>query len=168
MNYISSLIAEEKRVLDEIQESCPTQVLTLDGLTSFTFKRLGIEAKNKFWNAKVLEYLLCSMRSTLVMPKYVSNERFANTENVSNYIRDIIYIAQGQDGIVSSAAINGLNDLILIKNAKAANNTLFHELFVGIVCLNKLRRILPNFMYTYAYFSCELPRADEKNSKEFL
>lgn len=41
-----------------------------------------------------------------------------------------------------------------LRNVKDVKDDLPHEAFVGLYCINELRRHLPNFMFTYGYTQC--------------
>lgn len=46
--------------------------------------------------------------------------------------------------------------IVVIKTVRDVNeDDLPHEAFIGLYCVNKFRKILPNFMFTYGYTMCE-------------
>ena len=50
-------------------------------------------------------------------------------------------------------------NLFILKTPKdlEADNLLYHEFFIGVICLNKLRQWIPNFVYTFGIFRCGEP-----------
>lgn len=46
--------------------------------------------------------------------------------------------------------------IVVIKTVRDVNeDDLPHEAFIGLYCVNKIRKIVPNFMFTYGYTMCE-------------
>lgn len=72
-----------------------------------------------------------------------------------DYIKKISDSDNIEGNVVTSKFVGGNNPMFLIKTPKHKNiDNLIHEAFIGITCLNNLKKYIPNFMYVYSYFKC--------------
>jgi len=78
----------------------------------------------------------------------------------SNYVSDIHKIISDSSygdvyNILSNDKIH--QELFAIKIPKSVNINIYHEAIIGMLALNKLRDIIPNFMFIYGLFYCSQP-----------
>jgi len=154
--YQRLLLYKERIVLHELNTCDKADVKSIGFLNEF----IANEAKTKFWNASLLEYLFCVFNTSLVLEQQNPREnlRLANNKNVIDNINQLVSLKSGQYGDAWKVNLNGIKDLIVIKTPiDSRHDDLFHEFFIGVECLNKLREVIPNYMYIYGYFNCELP-----------
>jgi hypothetical protein len=86
--------------------------------------------------------------------QFISTDR----EGVRNVFENIKILSDtSAEGIVLQSGI------YVIKVPKNGYDTLMHEACVGFLCINSLKRFIPNFAYTYGYGSCSLPIFNNKN-----
>jgi len=78
----------------------------------------------------------------------------------TNYVSDIHKILTDSSygdvyNILSNNKIH--QELFTIKIPKSVNINIYHEAIIGMLALNKLRDIIPNFMFIYGLFYCSQP-----------
>lgn len=83
---------------------------------------------------------------------------------VSKKTSDITIIAQGSDGVVARGLLGDDFDIpegappFVVKVALSEDDvSSMNEAVVGLYCTNKLRKLIPNFMYVYNFFNCNRP-----------
>lgn len=65
---------------------------------------------------------------------------------------------QGIQGQALTLSVEGYNDAFVVKTAiDPDHDDSVHEAFVGLFCLNELRKTIPNFMFVYGIFYCTPP-----------
>jgi len=70
---------------------------------------------------------------------------------------------KSRQGYVFTANLTGSNSKIIVKIPKDHNNTTsLREYFVALFAINKLRYLLPNFMYTFAAYNGPSPLIEKK------
>lgn len=141
----------------------------------FGTKNLEAALKDQVSNHKLFEWLFCSLNTAYITqtkvenrgtidwqnPKYETYNRVTNVDTVLNTIRNMALLSnEGSYGSVWKTYIQDIPNLVYIKTAKSIsdweNDYLQHEFFVGYQ-LNPLRRFIPNFMYVYTLFKCDMP-----------
>ena len=109
-----------------------------------------------FFEASVMETLFCAFDTniTVANPKdYTANPKVLQ---FFNRLRQIG--ADSEEGFALFAGFKSIQDLFVIKVPRnIENDNLFHEYFVGVACLNKMRRFVPNFSYVFGAFKCLPP-----------
>lgn len=85
---------------------------------------------------------------------------------INNFLTEIRYIATSTEGYTLKSGFRFLNDLMVIKtsNKEKLYKSLIHEYFIG-QHLNMLRKSIPNFMYTYGIFDCNLLNISEMHKE---
>ena len=75
------------------------------------------------------------------------------------YVRNVKQIGEKSvHGIVFKADVDGAEGMFVAKISKKSRDDLIHEIFIGVMALNEMRTVIPNFMYTYGYVECASPR----------
>jgi len=65
---------------------------------------------------------------------------------------------EGVQGQALTLSVEGYNDAFVVKTPVSPDNDdSVHEAFVGLFCLNELRKTIPNFMFVYGIFYCTPP-----------
>lgn len=116
-----------------------------------------------FNQATIVESIFCSLDSQLNVSDMYSYEASNEVTKFFNNLRRIG--AESVEGFALFAGVGIAKDLFVIKvpqNPKYDN--LFHEYFVGISCLNKLRRHIPTFSYVFGAFTCSPPIINKDKS----
>ena len=98
------------------------------------------------------------------------------SSQINSNITELKTITEGVQGKIYTAVFKNIRDAIVLKQSKRDNdNEIIHEFFVALVALNRLRELIPNFMYIYGTFHCGDPKegkgwCDQKteNQKTFL
>lgn len=102
--------------------------------------------------------LLCKLFSYKTNP--LESEEFNITLSplINKWLTEIKTLSiSSAEGYVLKNGFRFLNNLMVIKTPKSIKNSksLIHEYFIGLH-LNNLRKNIPNFMYTYALFNCNI------------
>jgi len=116
--------------------------------------------KYEFFNYEFMKWLACSLQGSFTLPNNVV--RLANIENVRETISVLTRVgAESVSGTVFDPKFEDATAGILIKTPKnlGADLELFHEFFVGTY-LNTLRSSIPNFMFVFGLFRCDVPKPD--------
>jgi hypothetical protein len=89
-------------------------------------------------------------------------EIFSRAVRIKNFIKNLKLIKRSN---LKNLFIAQLRDTekyeLLVKTNTRDNSFVLHEFFVGIKCLNHLRSLIPNFIYTYGAIACTLPLFDD-------
>lgn len=87
-------------------------------------------------------------------------------ERVRNWFPTIRQIgAESVEGYALKASFSDASNIFILKAPRNPNNDeLVHEAAVGFYGLNKLRHILPNYMYVYGYMKCSPPALNNKEA----
>lgn len=108
-------------------------------------------------NCFLHEQLECIISAVLLEGDKNEKYSFSERERVTEWFTHLRKI--GASSIQSYAMIADISPqpqgIFVIKTPiKIYNDGLLHEAMIGITALNTLRRIIPNFMYTYGYLRC--------------
>lgn len=132
------LICEKNGFIDYLNQS----------IKNIDFQILSNLIKNQFYNSTIMETMTCFLQSQLS-----SQQGF----------RDLI----AKTKIWKDPENNKENLVILFSNLMKAKqkiltlkyeeNETLHELIVGLKCINPLREIIPTFVWTYGFTTCNLP-----------
>lgn len=103
--------------------------------------------RDQFYNVSIMETMTCFLHMHLSSPS-----GFKDTIQNSKILKDI----NDKDNLVIlfSNLMYGTKKLLTFKYEE--NQTL-HELIVGLKCINKLREVIPTFVWTYGYTTCNMP-----------
>ena len=115
----------------------------------------------KFFNPNVMNGYICLLKSILKYNKYWGKEVPLLGEGIQKYFTNINMLASGAQGAAFSVKLtSSINNLLLIKISNIKQYELLHEFLIGTT-LNKLRSLIPNFMYVYGMFRCDQFEFDE-------
>jgi hypothetical protein len=145
----------EKFIIDN-QLKCPQN--TIDKLKIGIFNLdinliIDYSRKNGLYDNNFQNELGCVV-DALLSDDNLTKDFFAN------YISDIHKIINDSSygdvyNIVSNNKLN--QEFFAIKIPKSVHINIYHEAIIGMLALNKLREILPNFMFIYGLFYCSQP-----------
>lgn len=155
--------------------SCRTDCITLEGndprnisnATTAALEGLKETAMNKYYESDVMRWLACAFNGSLTLNARGSKP-IAQVESIHKAIQKLIQIgADSVEGAVWRSAFNGIDGLVLFKTAKSSSSDLklYHEYFVAFTCLNRLREVIPSFMYIYGAFTCSPPQPIKQGGK---
>ena len=85
-------------------------------------------------------------------------------ERIRNWFPDVKQIGQESvEGYALKSSFTNDSDLFVLKAPRnIKNDEIVHEALVGFYALNKLRHVLPNYMYVYGYTKCSIPAFKNK------
>ena len=160
---IAQLKEEEKLISSH--KVCNIHTEFLD-VSKFRDDLLKIKLENEFYDADLLAILFCLFDTVTHIP---TNDGQAYAE-VTDYLKSLFTSlrrvgAESKNGNALLVGIKSTNGVLIAKSPKSKlNDELFHEYFVGVMALNKLRRQTPNFAYILGAFKCLPPviASDEK------
>lgn len=117
-------------------------------IKNIDYQILSNIVKNQFYNQHIMETMTCFLQNQLSTQQgfrdLISNAKiWKDTENAKENLV-----------ILFSNLMNKNQKLITFKYEQ--NETL-HELIVGLKCINNIREIIPTFVWTYGFTTCNLP-----------
>lgn len=158
---------EEQRIIKETKGLCeshggPELRVNIKDTPAKLFTRIARGARNEFYNYNAMKWLSCNMQYNF---SFIGTlRRWADIESVQTAISNLSLTGEASaEGNVWRAEFKGIENLILLKTARAFSNDagIFHEFFVGTLFTNELRQWISNFMYVYGLFKCSRPRLRE-------
>lgn len=126
--------------------------------------------EDRFYDADFMGKLMCAMDTVLILPADGGEGLDAANETVKEMFTDVRRIgAESVYGNAIMSSLDGVKDVFIIKTPKKKNpgekeDELLHELFVGMMGTNSMRRICPNFAYIFGGFKCLPPKINEDRS----
>ena len=125
----------------------------LGRLDTQAFKSLIL---NNFYDPKVMSNALCIADSIFyTYPPDLGSVSYR--DRIREWILNLKRIgSESSYGYVFKSDLASADSLFIIKVPRRANEDLLHELFVGLH-LNRLRSLVPNFVYTFGGFKCSFP-----------
>jgi hypothetical protein len=164
---IAQLKEEEKLVSSHKVCTIHTEHLDIQNLRDDLLK---VKLENEFYDANLLAILFCLFDTVTHIP---ANDKQAYAE-VTDYLKSLFtglrrIGAESENGNAFMVGIKTTKDVVIAKSPKSKlNDELFHEYFVGVMALNKLRRQTPNFAYILGAFKCLPPKiAPDKKVTEW-
>ena len=132
-------LQDEKLLLEEVRvDNCSYDLRTLIRNTNDIYKFYDPDSINKV---------------SCLVDSIVTEDKEHPDRALTLYIKDLKRI--GEESVMGNAySVSLLKDnknLIIVKTAKEKSDYLIHEGAVGILCLNKLRSIIPNFSCVYSW-----------------
>ena len=117
--------------------------------------------RNKYENPNVLTAIGSLVRSVI----YTTGSATSHVERIRHWIRKMTLLSSGSYGQTFMAALDdGESDFIVkVPESSDDSESLFHEMMVGLLCANELRKgnseYLPvlNYSYVYGGFKCSHP-----------
>ena len=142
----SSLATAYRSAMDKVCEN--NNVLPMFEIfgRNIDYKKLNDLIHSQFYNPNVLKTMSCIIHSML-----------SNESGFRDMIHDVkIYTDKDKENLIIffSSLLNDGKKVIALKYEQEET---LHEGIVGLLCGNKLREILPTFVWTYGFTKCDLP-----------
>lgn len=148
--------------------ACPVPTLTsvrehISGLRANELKNVTIE---QFYNPEAMAATLCTVDSIFYTSPYDVGSIHLNSR-ARLYIHNLRQIgAPSAEGYAMLGDFDKAKDFFVVKVSRdVEDDSLLHELIIGIYGTNKLRRHVPNFSYIYGGFKCAPPLIDPESKK---
>lgn len=121
---------------------------------------------NKFYNIDVMKAAMCTIGSVIYAPPEKIGTPYHNNL-INEYITNLRQIGtESKNGYAMLGDFDGMKDFFIDKVSRdPSNDTLVHELVVGLYGTNKLRQYIPNFSYIYGGLKCSPPLIDPITKK---
>nr|WIL04055.1 hypothetical protein Clen_125 [Cedratvirus lena] len=144
---------QELAILQRIDETRPPEADFLSHLNDNVIELLQGMVENEFYNENVLYFM-----SDVLYAIYYSNpyQKKLMLAKIKTWLTHLEQLSAGANGITLTAALGNLlrNDVV-VKYPKIGDLT--HEVFVGLLGTNQLRKYIPNFSFVYGGFACSPP-----------
>lgn len=153
---ISQLREEEKIISSHKVCTIHPEHLDVDKIRDDLLKA---KLEGDFYDANTMGAIFCLFDTIVHIP---SNDKHAYAE-VVDYLKALFTSlrrigAESRNGNALLVGIKSTEGVLIAKSPKSKrNDALFHEYFVGVMALNKLRRLTPNFAYILGAFKCLPP-----------
>ena len=117
-------------------------------------------------NANLHDDISCAVDAIMYDGKLPGVYTPSQRERVRNWFPSITQIGQESvEGYALKTSFTPDTNLFVMKAPRNPNNDeLVHEALIGFYALNKLRRVLPNYMYVYGYVKCSPPALQDKQA----
>ena len=127
-------------------------------LKDFTVKQLH--------NPSAMKAAMCTADSIFYTSPYDVGSLYLNNR-IRMYIHDLRQIGgESVEGYALIANFENAKDMFVVKVSRSpTDDSLLHELVVGLYGTNKLRQYIPNFAYIYGGFKCSPPLIDPDTKK---
>ena len=124
------------------------------------------DVTQKFYNADIMKAAMCTIDSIIYAPPDEIGTSYHNNL-INEYITNLRQIGtESKNGYAMLGNFDGLKDFFVDKVSRdPTNDTLVHELVVGLYGTNKLRQYIPNFSYIYGGLKCSPPLIDPVTKK---
>lgn len=110
--------------------------------------RFKTDLDHRFLSGNVMEALGCAIENLVQVDKPTLQEWFQNSHGIG---------AKSVFGVALATDLRSIPSALVIKAPQEPHVNLVHEAFVGLFCLNYLRRYIPNFAFILGYFRCAPP-----------
>lgn len=125
------------------------------------------DVDTQFYNAQVMRAAMCAIDSVIYSPpEDIGSAQHNNL--VNRYVKNLRQIGtESVNGYAMLGSFDGIEDFFVVKVSRnPLNDTLVHELVVGLYGTNKMRDLNnPNFSYIYAGLKCSPPLIDPNTKK---
>jgi len=124
------------------------------------------DVTQKFYNADIMQAAMCTIDSIIYAPSDKIGTPYHNNL-INEYITNLKQIGtESKNGYAMLGNFDGMKDFFVDKVSRdPSNDTLVHELVVGLYGTNKLRQYIPNFSYIYGGLKCSPPLIDPLTKK---
>lgn len=135
----------------------------IGGLQANKLKNYSI---NQLQNPKAMEATMCTTDSIFYTSPYDIGSLQLNNR-IRMYIHNLRQIgSESADAYALVGDFEDAKDMFVIKVPRnPSDDSLLHELIVGLYGTNKLRQYIPNFSYIYGGFKCSPPLIDPETKK---
>jgi hypothetical protein len=115
-------------------------------------------------NANLHDDIACSVDAIIYDGKMPGRLSPSQRERVRNWFPVLKQIGkESVEGYALRASFAAGTNLFVVKAPRnPKNDELVHEALVGFYALNKLRHLLPNYMYVYGYVTCSPPAINNR------
>ena len=109
---------------------------------------------------------MCTADSIFYTSPYDVGSLYLNNR-IRMYIHNLRQVGgESAEGYALVADFENAKDMFVVKVSRSpSDDTLLHELVVGLYGTNKLRQYIPNFAYVYGGFKCSPPLIDPETKK---
>lgn len=168
---IDEQIIRESRYIGRGQ-LCPSdpENRLVDRLGSLNVPELRRLMTERFYDPQVMRNALCVISAIFYSSEDDDNNEVSKRRRIKMWIRNLKRIgAESVYGYAFRGYLEGNvtqrqeDAIFVIKVPRDPKNDLLHELFIGLH-LNRLRRLTPNFVYTFGGFKCSYPFIDNGNN----
>lgn len=123
-----------------------------------------ILSTEKALNANIHDDLACAVDAIIYDNNPSGGTGILQRERVRNWFTSLKQIGpETVEGYALRASFDKDTDLFVIKAPRdPTKDELVHEAMVGFYAMNKLRHILPNYMYVYGYVKCSPPAINNR------
>jgi hypothetical protein len=156
-NETKEIIQEELQYIKNNSPCKPEYLETLNyNISNLNSNELGKLLTSEFYNPTVMKSMGCIINNVTDDGFYTSkfDNEFSKIDRERLHLQNLHVLSDSSvNGVVYLTDYDGIKDAeIVIKESKNGKDgeDLAHEAFVGLYALNNLRKIIPNFMYTYA------------------
>lgn len=126
-------------------------------------EKLVNRLRSEYYNYKLLE----DVSSIVYALTTTSYSDLSTDERIRNWL---IYLkpinVSSVEGYALQASLKSDSNAFIIKTPRDTNNSLIHELFIGLYGTNVLRKLVPNFAYTFTGFKCTPPIIPPKDQPQ--
>jgi len=120
----------------------------------------------QLYNPSVMKATMCTVDSIFYTSQYDEGVLYMNNR-IRTYIRNLRQIgSESGEGYAMLADFENGKEMFVVKVSQSpTDDTLLHELVVGLYGTNKLRQYVPNFSYIFGGFKCSPPMIDPDTKK---
>lgn len=124
----------------------------------------SVLASEESLNANLHDQISCTVDAIIYDNKQPGQFTPSQRERVRHWFTTIKQIGgESVEGYALRTSFSEDSNLFVMKAPRnPKNDELVHEALVGFYALNKLRHILPNFMYVYGYVKCSPPAFENR------
>ena len=158
--------AQENFILEQL-DMYRTRKINNYTLKNISTDKLRYILEERFDNGPDMEAVLCLFEKIIFTTATSKNENnnvlYTLSSDINNWITNINKLSViSREGIIYYGNILSQEIKILIKIPKKEQgfNSLLREYFIGLNSINKLRYIIPTFVYTLSAFLCSQPYYD--------
>lgn len=152
----------EKQLISERVRVCPLSQKEIQyKLSSLDVEELKRSINQEFISPSVMMIGSCISDAIISLPPSEIGQ-LTNSERLREWFNSLHQIGgESVEGYAMLASLKQAKDLFVIKASRDnRDDSLGHELLVGVLGTNKLRSVIPNFAYIYGGFKCSQPLID--------
>ena len=164
---------EDKQNIEEQELVARTTVCDVPMLSSLRDHIGGLRANqlkeisiSQLHNPSAMKATMCTVDSIFYTSPYDVGSLYLNNR-IRMYIHNLRQIgSESVEGYSLLGDFENAKDMFVIKVSRSpTDDTLLHELIIGLYGTNKLRQYIPNFAYIYGGFKCSPPLVDPESKK---
>ena len=159
--------AQNVNYLHNTKMSCPSS----KDILKINLNKLAKMGRSKYYDPHIIALEQCLVSAWVLGPAK------PEYQDLKLFWDDLINISRGRYGRVATSSRANIKELFVIKynyppedediSREDLNVMDMHEMFVALV-LNKYRKQIPNFMYGFGFFECNLPLETYRNGVESI